>query len=132
MRGLGRQKLVLFLNVLAFWILAIPVGSLLTFVGNAGIAGMWWGYVIGIYSAGIVGVTALKYRISWEKEALKAAKRVSTLSSLFQMDPLMNSKPVEPVIMDNETADGSPATTMGVVEQQRPEDDTINHQETDP
>ena len=90
MRGLDRQRLVLFLNILAFWILAIPVGSLLTFVGNAGIApGMWWGYVIGIYSEGIVGVTALKNQVSWEEEALKAAKCVSALSSYFQGESLV-------------------------------------------
>ena len=125
MRGLGRQRLVLFLNVLAFWILAIPVGSLLTFVGNAGVAGLWWGYVIGIYSAGIVGVTALKYRISWEKEALKAAKRVSTLSSFFQLDPSRNpNKPIEPSTMGNEKTDASPTSNTGLENQL--EDDTSN------
>jgi MATE family multidrug resistance protein len=81
MRGLGKQKIVLFLNILAFWILAIPVGSLLTFVGDAGVAGLWWGMVIGIYAATVVGILTLKYRISWQQEAKKALKRLSTLST---------------------------------------------------
>lgn len=82
LRGLGRQNLVFWLNILAFWILAIPVGSLLTFVGNAGVAGLWWGYVVGIYVAGMIGLLALKYRISWKEETRKAAKRLSALSSI--------------------------------------------------
>ena len=82
MRGLGRQRLVLLLNILAFWILAIPSGALLTFVGNSGVAGIWWGYVIGIYSAGFLGMLLLKCRISWDEEAKNATKRLLTLSTL--------------------------------------------------
>lgn len=81
LRGLGRQRLVFWLNILAFWILAIPVGSLLTFVGSSGVAGLWWGYVVGIYVAGIVGISVLRLRISWEEEARKASKRISVTSS---------------------------------------------------
>jgi MATE family multidrug resistance protein len=82
MRGLGRQRLVLYLNILAFWILAIPIGSLLTFVGNAGVAGLWWGYVVGIYAASCIGILVLRFRISWEEEAKNATKRLSTMSSM--------------------------------------------------
>lgn len=82
MRGLGRQRVVLLLNILAFWILAIPVGSLLTFVGDAGVAGLWWGFVIGIYASMLVGLATLKFRISWEKETEKALKRLSIVSTL--------------------------------------------------
>ena len=80
LRGLGRQKLSFLLNILGFWILAIPVGSLLTFVGDAGVAGLWWGYVVGIYVAGTVGLLSVKYHISWTEEAKKAAERLSTVS----------------------------------------------------
>ena len=82
MRGLGRQRVVLFLNILAFWILAIPVGSLLTFVGDVGVEGLWWGMVIGIYVAMFVGLGALRFTISWHKEAAKALQRLSTVSTL--------------------------------------------------
>lgn len=40
MRGLGLQKLVLMLNIVGFWILAVPVGALLTFVAGVGVAGL--------------------------------------------------------------------------------------------
>jgi multidrug resistance protein, MATE family len=83
LRGLGRQKLGFLLNILGFWILAIPVGSLLTFVGDAGVAGLWWGYVVGIYVAGTIGLLAVKYHISWTEEAKKAAERLSTVSYML-------------------------------------------------
>jgi MATE family multidrug resistance protein len=82
LRGLGRQKMVLMINILAFWVLAIPSGSLLTFVGNVGVAGLWWGMVIGIYGASVVVMLILKYRIDWQYEAHKAVKRLSTLSTM--------------------------------------------------
>jgi len=82
MRGLGLQRLVLFFNIFAYWILAIPVGALLAFVGGIEVAGLWWGWVIGIYLAGIVGIVVMKYFISWDKLAKKAAKRVSSLVSI--------------------------------------------------
>ena len=41
LRGLGRQKLVLLLNILGFWILAVPIGSILAFVVGVGVFGFW-------------------------------------------------------------------------------------------
>lgn len=41
LRGLGRQKLVLMLNILAFWILAVPIGSILAFAAGLGVFGFW-------------------------------------------------------------------------------------------
>jgi len=41
LRGLGRQKLVLMLNILGFWILAVPIGSILAFVAGVGVFGFW-------------------------------------------------------------------------------------------
>lgn len=41
LRGLGRQKLVLLLNILGFWILAVPLGSILTFATGLGVFGLW-------------------------------------------------------------------------------------------
>jgi MATE family multidrug resistance protein len=40
LRGLGRQKLVLCLNILGFWVLAVPIGSILTFVTSLGVHGL--------------------------------------------------------------------------------------------
>jgi MATE family multidrug resistance protein len=81
LRGLGRQKLVLFLNILGFWVLAVPLGSILTFVVDLGVVGLWWGMVIGIYSSSFIGILFLKFRVDWKLETRKALKRVSTLST---------------------------------------------------
>ena len=40
LRGLGRQKLVLGLNLIGFWVLAVPVGALLTFWADIGVEGL--------------------------------------------------------------------------------------------
>ena len=81
MRGLGKQNLVLMLNVLGFWVLAVPVGALLTFVANdVGVAGLWWGFTIGVYSSALIGAL-LMMRIDWLQEAKNAMRRVSTLAT---------------------------------------------------
>ena len=40
LRGLGRQRLVLILNVIGFWILAVPFGATLTFAADVGVKGL--------------------------------------------------------------------------------------------
>jgi len=80
MRGLGRQKLVLLLNILGFWVLAMPIGAAITFATDVGVAGLWWGFTIGIYSAAFIGICFLQVRVDWEAEASKAKLRISTVT----------------------------------------------------
>jgi MATE family multidrug resistance protein len=87
MRGLGRQKLVFLLNVVGFWILAVPIGALLTFVAGIGVKGLWWGMSIGIYSSALIGLTWLKFRIGWKKETAKAQQRISVVQDLHASVP---------------------------------------------
>eukprot|EP00979_Chaetoceros_neogracilis_P005040 scaffold861_cov231-Chaetoceros_neogracile.AAC.15 len=79
MRGLGRQKLVLLLNILGFWVLAMPIGAAITFSTDVGVAGLWWGFSIGIYSAAFIGILFLRFRVNWEAEASKAKLRTSNM-----------------------------------------------------
>ena len=79
-RGLGRQKLALWLNVLGFWVLAVPIGSILTFVVGIGVFGLWWGMVIGIYLSSVLGLWHLR-RVDWDHEARKTVRRLSTVTS---------------------------------------------------
>jgi MATE family multidrug resistance protein len=76
LRGLGKQSLVLKLNIVAFWLLAIPVGSLLTFVADVGVAGVWWGFVVGIYISAAIGLWILK-RMDWKAQGEEAKLRIS-------------------------------------------------------
>lgn len=77
-RGLGLQNYVLVLNVLGFWVLAVPIGSLLTFVADLGVDGLWWGFTIGIYSSAAIGLWILQIRVDWQRETRKTAQRLST------------------------------------------------------
>jgi MATE family multidrug resistance protein len=81
MRGLGRQNLVLVLNIVAFWVLAIPIGALLTFVADVGVRGLWIGFSIGIYTAALIGILFLKVRVNWKDESAKSKLRLSTINS---------------------------------------------------
>ncbi|CAJ1935482.1 unnamed protein product [Cylindrotheca closterium] len=77
--SLGRQNLVLWLNILGFWVCAVPIGAVLTFVVDMGVNGLWWGFNIGIYTSAAVGIWFLKFRIDWEQETKKTVDRLSTL-----------------------------------------------------
>ncbi len=44
LRGLGRQNLLFLLNVIGFWLLALPSGALLTFVADVGVSGLLVGH----------------------------------------------------------------------------------------
>jgi MATE family multidrug resistance protein len=79
-RGLGRQKFVLLLNILGFWVCAVPIGAVLTFVAGFGVEGLWWGFNIGIYTSAAVGIWFLRRRVDWNLEAKKAMKRLSALA----------------------------------------------------
>lgn len=81
LRGLGRQKLVLVLGILGFWVFQVPVGAILTFVADLGVSGLWWGMICGVYVAAVIGLWILKVRIDWVDETIKAVKRLSTISS---------------------------------------------------
>ncbi|KAK1741501.1 multidrug and toxic compound extrusion (MATE) family protein [Skeletonema marinoi] len=81
LRGLGKQKLCLLLNILGFWVLGVPIGAALTFAAGLGVFGLWWGLVIGIYCTAIIGILILRFRMDWRKEAEKSIKRLSTLTS---------------------------------------------------
>merc|ERR1712176_788163 len=81
LRGLGRQKLVLWLNVLGFWVIGVPIGAILTFaVSGLGVFGLWWGFVAGIYSSGLVSLWYLS-RVDWTKESRRTVKRLSSIGA---------------------------------------------------
>lgn len=77
LRGLGEQRLLFILNVIGFWILAIPSGSLLTFVAKVGVSGLWWGMTIGIYSSSLLGFLLLRFYIDWELATEVAKRRIA-------------------------------------------------------
>jgi MATE family multidrug resistance protein len=91
LRGVGHQQMVLYLNILAYWVLAVPIGAALTFLTSLGVKGLWWGFVIGLYLAAVISFVYVKLRINWKGEAEVALKRVSTVSMIRPSTPVVDS-----------------------------------------
>jgi MATE family multidrug resistance protein len=68
LRGLGDVKIPGWIAFVAYWVISIPVGWLLTFPLGMGVRGMWWGITLGL----TISALALGTRI-WRKTALRSA-----------------------------------------------------------
>lgn len=49
MRGMGRTRPAALLNLLGFWVLALPLAYWLAFRGGLGARGLWWGMTAGLF-----------------------------------------------------------------------------------
>ena len=78
MRGMGKQAVVAWTNVLGFWVLGGPIGSALCFGARLGVAGLWWGMAAGLTVAALVGV-GLVLRTDWAVEARVARERAGAV-----------------------------------------------------
>jgi len=75
LRGMGKQRWGAIINAIAYYVLALPLGVLLTFgPPNMGIFGLWIGLVAGNI-AQCVCFTLIIVRTKWQKEAGAAVKR---------------------------------------------------------
>ncbi|KAF1777413.1 Multi antimicrobial extrusion protein [Phytophthora cactorum] len=75
-KGAGWQEMAAKTNVLAFYVIGIPLGALLSFHFGIGIEGLWIGFGTGIATAFTVCSTNLYYA-SWEQMALEARARLA-------------------------------------------------------
>ncbi len=62
LRGLGDTRVPMLINVVAFWIIAIPVSYVLGFKLGFGGTGLWWGLVAGLAVAAVTLVLRLRNR----------------------------------------------------------------------
>ncbi|KAI9296652.1 MATE efflux family protein [Neoconidiobolus thromboides FSU 785] len=79
LRGQGRQAIGAIVNVIAFYIIAIPMGLFVTFKLNFGILGLWFGTCLAL----LITSTTLGYAIittNWKKEVEKCSKRLKESS----------------------------------------------------
>ena len=79
LRGMGRQITVLKLNVVGFWLLGGPmmVGFTFNFGLGLGIAGLWWGLVIGLTCTAIFGLFLVS-KLDYEMEVTRCRKRLQS------------------------------------------------------
>ncbi|MBA0655834.1 hypothetical protein Golax_005333 [Gossypium laxum] len=73
--GSGWQAIVAYVNLATYYIIGLPIGCVLGFKTSLGVAGIWWGMIIGVLlqTATLVVLTATT---NWNKEVEKAADRL--------------------------------------------------------
>jgi MATE family multidrug resistance protein len=58
LRGMGRTRPALVFNLIAYWLVGLPVGGWLALRSDWGLAGIWWGLALGL---GLVAVSLLVF-----------------------------------------------------------------------
>ncbi|KAG9313160.1 MATE efflux family protein [Chiua virens] len=75
LRGQGRQHLGAFFNIIAYYVLALPIGITLAFRQHIGLQGLWIGQVIGLFTVGICEYGVICFGTNWDEEILKGIIR---------------------------------------------------------
>ncbi|KAF8582006.1 MATE efflux family protein [Ramaria rubella] len=78
LRGQGRQHLGAAFNLVAYYVLALPLGLALAFRFNQGLSGLWIGQVVALFIVGIGEYIAVWRFTDWEDEVRRGIERVST------------------------------------------------------
>lgn len=76
-RGCGWQKICTFINLGAYYLVALPSAVLFSFVLHIGGMGLWTGIICGL-TVQAIALVALNLCTDWEKEARKALARVES------------------------------------------------------
>ncbi|TCD64515.1 hypothetical protein EIP91_004011 [Steccherinum ochraceum] len=77
LRGQGRQHLGAFFNVIAYYVLALPLGITLAFhpKTHRGLEGLWIGQVVALFIVGLGEYGAVWLGTNWDKEVQKGIER---------------------------------------------------------
>jgi MATE family multidrug resistance protein len=63
LRGTGDTRTPMLVNVLGYWVIALPLSAWLGLRTAAGPAGMWWGLVVGLAVVALILVTRVRSRL---------------------------------------------------------------------
>ncbi|KAG0240789.1 hypothetical protein BGW41_006647 [Actinomortierella wolfii] len=74
LRGVGLQHLGAYLNLIAYYLVAFPIGYFLGFYLNWGLSGLWWALCVGLWTIGL-GETAVILHTDWETEVQRCKRR---------------------------------------------------------
>ncbi|KAI8070681.1 mate-domain-containing protein [Gongronella butleri] len=74
-RGIGKQRLAASINLVAYYLIAFPLGYYLTFPLHFGLFGLWSGLCIGLFTVALGQIWCVS-RVDWQDEALKATHRI--------------------------------------------------------
>ncbi|THH12588.1 hypothetical protein EW146_g7558 [Bondarzewia mesenterica] len=75
LRGQGRQHLGALFNIIAYYVLALPMGICLAFRYDLGLEGLWIGQVVALFIVGLGEYTVVWFGTDWEKEVQKGIDR---------------------------------------------------------
>ncbi|KAG2103062.1 MATE efflux family protein [Suillus discolor] len=75
LRGQGKQHLGAMFNLVAYYILALPIGITLAFKTGLGLQGLWIGQVIGLFTVGLSEYGVVWLGTNWDREVQKGIKR---------------------------------------------------------
>ncbi|KAI8146084.1 mate-domain-containing protein [Fennellomyces sp. T-0311] len=75
LRGMGNQHLGAIVNLVSYYILALPLGIYLAFQHHLGLAGLWVGQCVALFLVGGVEWLII-LRTNWNKEVEKCFERV--------------------------------------------------------
>ncbi|KAI6149691.1 MATE efflux family protein [Pisolithus tinctorius] len=77
LRGQGRQHLGAIFNIIAYYVLALPIGITLAFSTrmHLGLKGLWIGQVIGLFTVGTAEYIVVWLGTNWDKEVEKSVVR---------------------------------------------------------
>ena len=67
LRGLGDTRGPMFINLLGYWALGLPVSLYLGFVARRGPVGLWWGLVLGLAVVAISLLVRVRSRLAQEQ-----------------------------------------------------------------
>ncbi|XP_060171585.1 protein DETOXIFICATION 16-like [Lycium barbarum] len=76
-RGCGWQKKGAFVNLGAFYLLGVPAGIVLAFVYHVGGQGLWLGIILALSAQALIYLVVI-LQTNWDKQAMKAAERISS------------------------------------------------------
>ncbi|KAM1010600.1 hypothetical protein ACFX13_046784 [Malus domestica] len=85
--GSGWQAVVAYVNLTCYYIIGLPIGCVLGFKTSMGVAGIWWGMIIGVFLQ-TVTLIVLTARTNWDSEVVKAAERLKKSASAERLDLL--------------------------------------------
>ncbi|PSS24934.1 Protein DETOXIFICATION like [Actinidia chinensis var. chinensis] len=88
--GCGWQAFVAYVNVGCYYVVGIPLGSLLGFKFNLGAKGIWTGMLGGTVMQTII-LLWVTYRTNWDKEVEKAKDRLNKWEGQEDKAPLLAS-----------------------------------------
>ncbi|KAI9114519.1 hypothetical protein K1719_014217 [Acacia pycnantha] len=88
--GSGWQAVVAYVNLVSYYVIGLTIGCVLGFKTSLGVAGIWWGMIIGVVIQTIT-LIFLTARTNWDAEVEKAVTRLKRSAETENIDQLVGN-----------------------------------------